>query len=111
MAKIKLEHIDNLRRGKKSWIKLGSRWIPHHLYKYEEQKYNRALKSKFLEVTNKERENLENLWQKVCIVQWWRNYVLKKDTITWNAEILLSDVIIHTWTLKKMKEKIKILIT
>jgi len=72
MAKIKLEHIDNLRRGKKSWIKLGSRWIPHHLYKYEEQKYNRALKSKFLEVTNKERENLENLWQKVCIVQWWR---------------------------------------
>lgn len=69
MTKIKLEHIDNLRRGKKSGAKIGSRGTPHHLYKYEEEKYKRALKYKFLEITSKDRVNLKNLWQKVCMAK------------------------------------------
>lgn len=69
MTKIKLEHINNLRRGKKSGAKIGSRGTPHHLYKYEEPKYERALKYKFLEITTKDRVNLKNLWQKVCLVK------------------------------------------
>lgn len=69
MTKIKLEHIDNLRRGKKSGAKIGSQGIPHHLYKYEEPKYERALKYKFLEITIKDRVNLRNLWQKVCDIK------------------------------------------
>jgi len=81
MTKIKLEHIDNLRRWKKSGAKIGSRWTPHHLYKYEEVQYERALKNKYLEVTTKERVNLQNLWQKVCQAKKWKNYVPMKLTI------------------------------
>ena len=44
MPKIKLEHIDALSKGKKSGIKLGSRAVPHHLYLYEREEYERALK-------------------------------------------------------------------
>jgi hypothetical protein len=44
MPKIKLEHIDALSKGKKSGIKLGSRAVPHHLYAYEREEYERALK-------------------------------------------------------------------
>lgn len=110
MKKIKLEHIDKLRKWKKSWINIGSRWIPHHLSQHEQETYNRALQYKFLEITIKDRVNLENIWQKVCISQTWRNYVLKKDSSTGNAEILLSDVILYTGETKLMKAKIKSLI-
>lgn len=79
MSKIKLEHIDNLRRGKKSGAKIGSRNIPHHLYKYEEEKYRRAMKYKYLEISNKERPNLKNIWTKVCSVQGWHYICLIKN--------------------------------
>lgn len=79
MTHIKLEHIDNLRRGLKSGVKIGSRATPHHLYKYEEEKYERALKNRFLEITDKDRINLENLWEKVCIAKDWENFILKVD--------------------------------
>jgi hypothetical protein len=44
MKPIKQEHIDALSRGRKSGINIGSRAIPHHLYKYEQAEYERALK-------------------------------------------------------------------
>jgi hypothetical protein len=44
MPKIKLEHIDALSKGKKSGIRLGSRAVPHHLYAYEREEYERSLK-------------------------------------------------------------------
>jgi hypothetical protein len=44
MPKVKIEHIDALSKGKKSGIKLGSRSVPHHLYLYEREEYERALK-------------------------------------------------------------------
>ena len=107
MTKIKLEHIDNLRRGKRSGAKIGSRWTPHHLYKYEEVQYERALKNKYLEVTTKERANLQNLWQKVCIAKSWKNYVLIKDTEQWTGTILLDEKEITSGDLKNMKLTIK----
>lgn len=107
MAKIKLEHIDNLKRGMKSWSKIGSRWVPHHLYKYEKEKYDRALKYKFLEVTTKDRVNLKNLWEKVCIAKSWKNYTLEKDTAKSMATIYLNDKAIESWDIKNMKLTIK----
>lgn len=87
MQKIKLEHIDNLSRGKKSWANIGSRLTPHHLYKYEQEKYQRALKYKYLEITTKDRINLKNIWDKVCQAQKWENYILIKDAQTGQAEV------------------------
>ena len=107
MTKIKLEHIDKLRKWKKSWAKIGSRGIPHHLYKYEEEKYERSLKYKYLEITTKDRENLKNIWHKVCIAKWWKNYTLIKNNIDWTSEILLNDVVIESWNTKNMKLIIK----
>jgi hypothetical protein len=107
MTKIKLEHIDNLRRGKKSWAKIGSRWVPHHLLQYEQIKYDRALKYKYLEVSEKDRVNLKNLWQKVCIAKSWKNYTLVKNTEFWTARILLNDKEMDSGIMKNMKLTIK----
>lgn len=107
MAKTKIEHIDNLARGLKSWAKIGSRWVPHHLYKYEVDKYNRSLKYKYLEVTEKDRVNLRNVWQKICAVKKWENYTLVKNTESWTAKILLNDKEIGHWDSKIMKLTIK----
>jgi len=105
--RVKIEHIDNLRRWKKSWSKIGSRWVPHHLYKYEEVKYQRALRYKYLEITQKERVNLSNLWQKVCLVKWWKNLILVKDTEQWISEILKDGISIETGNTKDLKQLIK----
>jgi hypothetical protein len=107
MTKIKLEHIDNLRLGKKSWLKIGSRWVSYHLYKYEEGKYKKALKYKYLEITQKDRVNLRNIWQKVCIAKWWQNYTLIKDNESWNAKIFLNDIELQSWETKVMKQEIR----
>ena len=90
MTHLKLEHIDNLRRGTKSGAKIGSRGTPHHLYKYEEAKYERALKNKYLEITTKDRINLENLWEKVCIAKQWKHTFIRVDGDTLQA-ILFQD--------------------
>jgi hypothetical protein len=109
MTHIKLEHIDNLRRGKKSWAKIGSRWTPHHLYKYEEEKYERALKNKYLEISDKDRINLENLWEKVCIAKGWKHLKLIKSSWDDTAEIFFENKKILSGTRKEMKEKILLL--
>ncbi len=105
--KIKLEHIDNLKRGKKSWSKIGSRWVPHHLYKYENIKYENALKKKYLEITSKDRVNLRNLWEKVCKLKWWKIYILVKDSENGTSRILLDEKIIDSGETAEMKKKIK----
>jgi hypothetical protein len=111
MSKIKLEHIDNLRRGKKSWAKIGSRWTPHHLYKYEEVQYQRALKNRYLEVTTKDRDNLINLREKVCMAQWWTNYLLIKIHWEDNASVLRENAEIKKGEIKEMKIYIKKMVT
>jgi hypothetical protein len=65
MPKIKLEHIDALSKGKKSGIRLGSRAVPHHLYAYEREEYERALKRGYLVIDRSDRVNLQNLWMLV----------------------------------------------
>jgi hypothetical protein len=107
MWKIKIEHIDNLSRGKKSWNYLGSRATPHHLYKYERAKYERAMKNKFLEITKKDRVNLINIWNKVCNAKWWLNIILIKDPDKGNATILKDGFPVKSWDTKEMKQLIK----
>jgi hypothetical protein len=110
MTHIKLEHIDNLRRGKASGAKIGSRKTPHHLYKYEEEKYKRALKNKYLEITTEERVNLRNLWEKVCIAKNWKEYILIKESLTWRGKIFLWTNFIKEGYLKEIKNTIKTLV-
>lgn len=104
---IKIEHIDNLISGKKSWNKIGSRSVPHHLYSYEKIKYESALKNKFLEITQKDRINLINVWDKVCLAKWWPNIILMKNRETWMADILKDWFPIKKWVTKDMKHLIK----
>ncbi len=106
MTRIKLEHIDNLRRGKKSWARIGSRAVPHHLYKYEEEKFERAMKYKYLEISDKERPNLKNIWTKVCKVRKWHYICLIKNE--WDdMGILVYDDSVESWEKKLLKQKAK----
>ncbi|MDA9129205.1 hypothetical protein N9J72_01885 [Candidatus Gracilibacteria bacterium] len=107
MTKMKLKHIDNLRRGKKSGAKIGSRGIPHHLYKYEEQKYLQALKRKYLEITHLERVNLRNIWEKVCVTEGYKNYILEKNIHTGKSKIYLSETVIQEGETQKLKKLIQ----
>jgi hypothetical protein len=79
MSKIKLEHIDALSKGKKSGIKIGSRAVPHHLYAYEREEYERALKRGYLTIDIRSRPNLENLWMLVCQSRGTEYIILRKD--------------------------------
>jgi len=76
---IKLEHIDNLTRGKKSGNNIGSRSVGHHLYQHERKEYQQALKRKYLVVSTRSRNNLWNVWEKVCQAKQWPFYVIEKD--------------------------------
>lgn len=108
--KIKQEHIDNLSRWKKSGAKIGSRKVPHHLYAYEQEKYDRAMKYKYLEITQKDRVNLENLWQKVCEARSWKHYVLVKNTDDGTAQIFRDNIMLNSGSNQEMKETMKTLI-
>ncbi len=107
MNKIKLEHIDNLKRGKKSGAKIGSRWVPHHLFQYEEQKYTRALRNKYLEINDKDRVNLQNLWEKVCEAKNWDNYILITSSTEDSATILKEFEEYKIGPKKEMKQYLK----
>jgi hypothetical protein len=110
MTKIKIEHIDQLTRGKKSGAKIGSRAVPHHLYLYEKIKYEQAMKRWYLEIETKERVNLTNIWQKVCEVKKQDCYILEKNMLDGSAHILKNFETIFKWTLQDTKQKIKELI-
>ena len=107
MTKIKLEHIDNLSRWKKSWARIGSRTIAHHLFAHEQIHYEQALRQKYLEITDKHRVNLANLWYQVCQVQGWKNYILIKHHGRDTADILLDGRIVVSWERKQMKSEIQ----
>lgn len=80
---MKLEHIDALSKGKKSGIRLGSRSVPHHLYIYEREEYERALKRWYLIVDQTDRVNLENLWMLVCESRGSEYLILRKSWEKW----------------------------
>lgn len=83
MKKIKLEHIDVLSKGKKSGINLGSRIVPHHLYKYEREEYERSLKRWYLILDKTSRPNLENLWKLVSLAYQRDCIILHKINDRW----------------------------
>ena len=86
-SKIKLEHIDNLIHGKKSGIHVGSRNIGHHLFKWEREEYERALKRRYIIVDERSRENLWNVWEKVCVAINHKFVVLEKQINGIDAKI------------------------
>ncbi len=90
---MKIEHIDNLTKGKKSWSNIWSRAVSHRLRSYERKKYEISLKNKYLQIDYKDRENLLNIWYKVCQLKWWDNLVLLRDNEIWI--LYKDDIIIH----------------
>lgn len=102
---MKIEHIDNLSRWKKSWSNIWSRLTPHRLKNYEKIKYELALKNNYLEIDVKDRVNLLNLWEKVCMIKKIDNIVLHKNILDW--KILKNWKIVFFWNIKEAKLKIK----
>lgn len=101
---MKLEHIDNLTKWKKSWSNIWSRSISHRLRNYERKKYEIALKNKYLQINIKDRENLLNIWQKVCLLKWWDNLVLLKN---WEERILYKEnVEFYKSNIKEVESKL-----
>ena len=104
--KIKEKHIERLAQGKKSGINIGSRAVAHHLYAHEKPKYQRALKYRFLSITHRDRINLVNLWEKLCVAKDWDCLVLK-NLGNGDAEIYKNQKLVQTSPLKEAKQTIK----
>jgi hypothetical protein len=102
---MKLEHIDNLSKWKKSWCNIWSRKISHRLRNYEREIYERSLKKWYLEVDFKDRVNLQNLWEKVSQAKWWDNIIFIKDKE--QTKIIKNWSIIFIGTLSEWKNFIK----
>lgn len=105
MPKLKLEHIDALSKGKKSGIRIGSRAVPHHLYAYEREEYERALKRGYLTIDTRSRPNLENLWMLVCQSREIECIVLQKNGE--NASITSGTLTIFDGSLSDAKQYLK----
>ncbi|MDD2745720.1 MAG: hypothetical protein PHU93_04240 [Candidatus Gracilibacteria bacterium] len=108
MPKVKIEHIDALSQGKKSGIKLGSRAVPHHLYQYERDEYERALERGYLIIDIRSRTNLENLWLLVCESQKIPHLVLKKEE--GRGEVILKGDVVFSGSLVDAKNCIRELV-
>ncbi|MBX2848612.1 MAG: hypothetical protein KTR16_09835 [Acidiferrobacterales bacterium] len=76
---IKIEYVYRLSRGKRSGINIGSRSVGHYLKPYEQRTFERALKNKYLEITDRERHNLWHIWEKACQALEQRFIVLVKE--------------------------------
>ncbi len=68
---MKEKHVEKLTRGKKSGAKIGSRNVPHRLTKYEEIKFNKAIKKRFMTLQFDSRPNLKNIWLKYSEAKGW----------------------------------------
>ncbi len=80
MKRIQLEHVDRLTRGKRSGMNIGSRAVGHHLRPHERATYQRALKKGYLDITQRDRDNLWHIWEKACLAQSIDFLVLIKET-------------------------------
>ena len=105
--KMRIEHIDRLIRGKPSGLKIGSRNVGHHLNDHELELYRRSLKKGYLELDVRARENLWNVWEKVCEVKKWPFYVLEKDTSRDYSALYLNRKFLGEHTLNTGKKEIK----
>ena len=104
---MRMEHIDRLIRGKASGLKIGSRNVGHHLNDHELELYQRSLKKGFLELDARARENLWNVWEKVCEVKGWQFYVLEKDMSRNASSLYLDREKISEHSLGEGKKEIK----
>ncbi len=86
----RMEHIDRLTRGRASGAKIGSRAVGHHLHKFEREIYERALKKGYLDIDERSRTNLTNVWMKVCVVKKWPCVVLVKSSDRQSATVFLE---------------------
>ncbi len=77
---ITADHVERLSRGKRSGGHVGSRGVGHHLTALERSTYQRALKTRFLVLTTKDRANLWHIWEKCCEARQWPFLVLIKNT-------------------------------
>ncbi len=102
---MKLEHIDNLSKWKKSGKNIWSRKVSHRLRNYERIKYELALKNDFLEIDISDRINLLNLWEKVCFVKKMDTIVLLKSFD--KSKIFYNKKVIFEGDLKLAKLKAK----
>lgn len=66
MAENIKDSVFKISRGSASRNKIGSKNIPHRLRKEEKQIIKRALKYGFLEYRNNNRENILNIYSKLC---------------------------------------------
>jgi len=106
-SKMKMDHIERLIRGKRSGINIGSRSIGHHLNQHELEDYKRALSKGFLELDVRARENLWNVWEKVCFVKGWDFYILEKDSKNDSSVLYLDRKEVSTQNLSEGKKLIK----
>jgi len=104
---IKMEHIDRLSRGKKSGIHIGSRRVGHHLQSFERDIYERSLKKGFLEVDERARDNLYNLWEKVVVVKQWTHVVLVKGMNRVSGRVFMDGIQVFDGTLQEAKQYAK----
>jgi len=106
--KIKMEQVDRLSRGKKSGAHIGSRNVGHHLHQFEREVYERSLKKGFLEVDERSRANLVNLWDKVCVAKSWKHVVVVKSADRVSGEVLVDKVQVFQGSLHESKKQGKI---
>lgn len=107
MKKVELDHVERLSYGKRSGINIGSRSVGHYLRPYERDKYQRALKKGYLDITEKDRANLWHIWEKACLAKGWDFLILLKDQTNGSATLYRNSAIIMQAELTDTKVRIK----
>lgn len=82
--------------------------MPHRLKPYEKEKYQRALKYKYLEIHENERINIINIWDKVCESQNWKKVIFIKNNLIWSIEV--NNEIIFSWDISQAKKILKTIV-
>jgi repressor of nif and glnA expression len=102
--KIQDKHIEQLTRSKPSGIKIGSRSVPHRLKQFERKKYEQARKYGYLMISNKDRKNIVNVWNKYCLATKKDAVVVTKNITEKTAVILKNGATIFEGSIAKAKE-------
>lgn len=107
MKRIELEHVERLTKGKRSGVNIGSRFVGHHLRPHERATYQRALKKGYLDITERDRDNLWNIWEKACTAQAIDFLVLIKQTDRNIATVFQNCDQVATLGLNEAKKLVK----
>ena len=102
--KIQDKHIEQLTRSKPSGIKIGSRAVPHRLKQFERKKYEQARKYGYLMISNKDRKNIVNVWNKYCVATKKDAVVVIKNITEKTAIILKNGITFFEGSIPKAKK-------